>query len=408
MNKISFKGIVDTTLRDGQQSPLLYDYRKYRFNLEDKMSLIKGMLELGINHIELFSPVVSQIEKNDITQIINFVKKQSKKVRMLAHCRIHEYDIEEAVNIGFDGINLYMGVSTLAQKYKYQKNFSQVKKTINKIIKKTRLIYPDLYIRFSIEDAFRTKLSDIYSIYDDLSPYVNTFGIPDTVGIASPEQVGKTVKLLKLRYPNTDLECHFHNDRGLAIANSLSAIEAGAQFIDASIWGLAERSGITSLTALLLNLDTLKKNLGKPYKLSLCYPINVLMGSILKAQVPYTEPVSLTNRTHIAGVHQKAVVGNNKTYEGINLSKFGVNKNQLLLGPLSGWNLLYYYLTNVENFRLSVRDAKLIASEFKQEVAVITADRNPKDILLAIVERLKFRKKAVPQTYKQKRFENLN
>ncbi len=408
MNKISFKGIVDTTLRDGQQSPLLYDYRKYRFNLEDKMSLIKGMLELGINHIELFSPVVSQIEKNDITQIINFVKKQSKKVQLLAHCRIHEYDIEEAVNTGFGGINLYMGVSTLAQKYKYQKDFSQVKKTINKIIKKTRLIYPDLYIRFSIEDAFRTKLSDIYSIYDDLSPYVNTFGIPDTVGIASPEQVGKTVKLLKLRYPNTDLECHFHNDRGLAIANSISAIEAGAQFIDASIWGLAERSGITSLTALLLNLDLLKKNLSKSYKLSLCYPINVLMGSILKAQVPYTEPVSLTNRTHIAGVHQKAVVGNNDTYESVNLSKFGVNKNQLLLGPLSGWNLLYYYLTNVENFRLSVKDAKLIAGEFKQEVAVITPDRNPKDILLAIVERWKLRKKAVPKTYKQKRFENLN
>ena len=187
--------------------------------------------------------------------------------------------------------------------------------------------YPHIYLRFSAEDSFRTPLEDMFRMYDKVHQLVNTFGMPDTVGIATPTIVAERIKALKERYPKVDLECHFHNDRGLSLINAITAVQSGASYIDTSIWGMAERSGITSVTGLLLNLYYEDKSLCKDYNLKICYPLNVLMGSILKLQVSPTEPTSITNRTHTAGVHQKAVLNNSYVYEAHDLKNFGVDKN---------------------------------------------------------------------------------
>ncbi|MDO8610621.1 MAG: LeuA family protein, partial [bacterium] len=350
MNQFHFKGLIDTTLRDGQQSPLLFDTNTYRFTLEDKKTLINGLVKLGIRFFEFFSPVVSETEKNDFIELKSFIKTiTDEKIILMAHCRCHSDDVEQAISIGFNGLNLYMGVSKIAQNYSHNYSFTEILELTKSIISNLRKKYPELYIRFSVEDTFRTPLSDVFQVYDQLHTYVNTFGMPDTVGVATPILVAKRVDALKKRYPHVNLECHFHNDRGYSLINAVTAIEHGVSYIDTSLWGLAERSGITSTTGLLLNLLFTDKKLVKNYNLNLCYPLNVLMGSILKAQVPYTEPVSLTNRTHTAGVHQKAILNNKKVYEAHNLEQFGVSNNQVLLGPLSGWNLIYYYLKEVDN-----------------------------------------------------------
>lgn len=404
-----FKGIIDITLRDGQQSPLLFDSYKYRFSLNDKKKLVSGLINLGVSHIEFFSPSVSKIEKSEFIEIKNYIKSLTKrKIYLLAHCRCVDQDIREAIDAGFDGLNLYMNGTKIARKYGYKKNLSQLRAHIKKTIKKIRDENPKIYIRFSIEDAFRTPLKDIYSIFDDLYGLVDTFGIPDTVGLATPDSVRERITSLKVRYPKVDLECHFHNDRGFALINTITAIQSGVHYADTSIWGLAERSGIASTTGVLLNLSKLNKKYVKGYNLNLCYPINVLMGSILKMQVPYNEPVSITNRTHIAGVHHKAVLNSAKIYEAHHLESFGVTKKQMLLGPLSGWNLIYYYLREFEYFDISEDEAKDISRNFKNDSEKINRRLRPEQLLVQIAKKHKISKIHVEKKYFEKRVENLN
>ncbi len=401
--------IVDTTFRDGQQSPLLFDTLKYRFSLEEKKLLLAGLIELGITHLEFFSPVVGKAEQDDVAALIAYAKTlTSKPLLFLGHCRCHATDIERALAVGCNGLNLYLGVSSLAQAHNAQKSLKDSIALASGVAGEVRGQHPNMYIRFSAEDAFRTNRDDLHAIYDAMYPFVNTFGIPDTVGLAEPDDVTEVVTELRLRYPKVELECHFHNDRGLAIANVLAAVRAGVKYIDASIWGLAERSGIPSVTGVLFNLSKKHGQLLEDYNLSQCYPINVLMASILNTLVPYSEPVSLTNRTHTAGVHQKAVLNEKKVYEAHNLHDFGVDKNQLLLGPLSGWNLIYYYLKEVENYAISREQAKLITEQFKNQTHEIGRGRKPEDLLIKLVGQYDIPKNELPVGVEETRLENLD
>jgi homocitrate synthase len=404
---LKFKDFIDTTLREGQQSPLLFDTFKYHFDLKEKKQIIKSLIELGISHFEFFSPMVSDIERKDFLKIKSYVRSiSSRKIFLLAHCRCNLNDILTAIKTGFDGLNFYMGISKLAQQ-----TYGKSKKEIIELIKQTvifvRKKYPQIYLRFSIEDGFRTPLGDIFLVYDQISKFVNTFGLPDTTGVATPDEVKRRIKLLKKRYPQNYLECHFHNDRGYALINTLTAIENGAEYIDTSVWGLGERSGIASITGVLLNLYYLDNKIAEKYRLELCYPLNVLLGSILKMQVPATEPVSLTNRTHIAGVHQDAVLKNKTRYEAHPLERFGVTSRQLLLGPLTGWHHIYYYLKEIKNLKIDEEKAKEITKTFKNKVTK-EKNKNPEEVLIEIVKKYSLVKMELPSDFEKKRVEKLD
>jgi len=389
-----FKGLIDTTFRDGQQSPLMFDSFKYRFNINEKKKIFEALVKLGIRHFEFFSPVVSPIENKDFQELLKFSKQITKeKIFFLAHCRCHPKDIKEAIKTGFDGLNLYMGISKHAQKYHFKKTKEELFKIIKDTIIKTKKAYPNIYLRFSAEDFFRTSLEDIFEIYDQIHKFVDTFGVPDTVGIATPDEVEKIIKILKKRYPQKNIECHFHDDRGYALINAQKAVENGAEFIDTSVWGIAERSGITSCTGLLLNLYHLDKKLVKNYNLNICYPLNILLGSILKIQVPFKEPVSLTNRTHTAGVHQKAILNSKKSYEAHHLEIFGVNKKNILLGPLSGWHLIYYYTKEILSYKIDEFQAKEITKIYKENIYQIKKNYSPEKVLLSIIKKFQLKKR---------------
>jgi homocitrate synthase len=400
----NFKGIIDTTLREGQQSPLLFDTFKYFFSLEEKKQIVKSLINLGVEMIEFFSPAVNEKEASDFKKIKKYLNSiTSKKILLLAHCRTKKEDIEISLKFGFNGLNLYMGLSKSARRV-YGKSLKEIAQTVWQTIFELRKKYPSLYLRFSAEDAFRTPLKDIFFVYDKIYPYVNTFGFPDTTGMATPEMVKRILKRLKRRYPKANFECHFHNDRGFALINTLEAIKEGCQFADVSILGIGERSGITSLTGLLFNLYHFDKNLVKKYNLHLCYPLNVLLSTILKIQVPWTEPVSLTNRTHIAGVHQHAILKEKITYEAHQLEKFGVTKTQLLLGPLSGWHSIYYYLKEIEGYLISEEKAKTISKEFKKMSSKLK-EIKPEELLKKICEKHSLTKIALPQKERERRVE---
>jgi homocitrate synthase len=399
--------IMDTTFRDGQQSPLWYDTQTNVPSLEEKLNLLEGILKLGVKHLEFFSPIVGTKEAEEFVEVKKYIQAQAPNVILHAHCRCNEKDIQLALDAGFTALNLYFGTSKESIKGNHNKSIADIKTISLKIITDLRKTYPSMWLRFSGEDAFRTDIETLCAVYSPLENLVDAFGTPDTVGVATPALVGERILMLRKAYPKVELECHFHNDRGFSTINALTAVQAGAKYIDCSVWGIAERSGITSTTALLLNLYEEDPAYVQGYDLSMSYPVNVILGSIFRMQIPTTEPVSLTNRTHIAGVHQNAVTKDAAVYEAHSLEKFGVGQRDLILNHLSGYNTIYYYLKEVENFQLSKEEAREISEEFKNRTREVTKTKDARELLLDIAASRNLRKTVLPQNMQKRRLENL-
>jgi homocitrate synthase len=379
--------IIDTTLREGQQTSLLHDYYKYYYTQQDKIDIIQALILYGIKFIELFAPIVSPQEAEDFQAIKekrDALVTQKGYTFLLAHVRAHRDDVEAAIEAGFDGLNMYMGTSPESRSYNHGKDLDEITTRVGSLLEEIRRNYPHVILRFSGEDAFRTPLEHLFQVYDPIVHLVDRLGMPDTVGVATPDQVTERVYAFRQRYPNTPLETHFHDDRGFGLVNALAALGAGAQYINTTILGLGERSGITSLTALLFNLFIDRRySFLEGYHLRGSYPINVLAAAKLKTLVPAKEPVSLTNRTHTAGVHQGAVLRSSNTYEAYPLDMFGVSDRDILLGPLSGWNVIHYFLKEIHYFQIDEATARQVTTRFKERIYT-NGNKSPADLLLHI------------------------
>lgn len=404
--------IIDTTLREGSQSSLLHDHYKYFFNQSDKIEIVRALIIYGVKFIELFAPTVSPREKEDFEAIKaarDSLITQKGYTFLLAHVRCHPADVEAAVEAGFDGLNFYIGTSPTAQSYSHGNDLPAIIARAQPLLEEVRRTYPHLILRFSGEDAFRTSEDDLLRVYDSIVPFVDRLGTPDTVGVATPPQVVRRLQALRAQYPRMDFEGHFHNDRGFGLINALEAVRGGMRYIDTTLLGIGERSGITSMTALLFNLY-LEKEYDKleGYHLRGSYPINVLIADKLHKLVPSTEPVSLTNRTHTAGVHQKAMLNNSATYEAHPLDQFGVTESEILLGPLSGWNIIHYFLKEIKGYHLGEGKAKEIAAVFKERVYQLGPDQSPADFLVHLTEKeFGLTRIAVPEPFRDKIVQNM-
>jgi homocitrate synthase len=397
--------IMDTTLREGSQTSLLHDHYKYFFSQTDKVEIAQALIIYGVKFIELFAPIVSPQERDDLAAIQVVRDKlitQKGYTFLLAHVRCHPDDVQSAVEAGFDGLNFYIGTSDQARSNGHGKNLDEIIYRARSLIEQVRRDYPHLILRFSGEDAFRTREADLFRVYDEIVPLVHRLGTPDTVGVATPTAVVHRVKALRQRYPGIDLEGHFHDDRGFALVNALEAVKNGMRYIQTTLLGIGERSGIPSMTALLFNLfiDREYDKL-EGYHLRASYPVNVLLASKLNKLVQSKEPVSLTNRTHTAGVHQKAVLNDAATYEAHHLDQFGVTESEILLGPLSGWNMIYYFLKEIKYYEIDQATAKEIAQVFKTRVYDIGPDESPAQVVMGIAEQeFKLRRLDIPEPYR--------
>jgi len=249
--------IIDTTLREGSQSSLLHDHYKYFFSRPDKMEIARALIGFGVKFIELFAPIVSPQEREDfaaIKSVRDEMIMQKGYTFLLAHVRCHPDDVESAIKAGADGLNFYIGLSDVSRNYNHGKNFDTIISRARALLEEVRRNHPELILRFSGEDAFRTPEANLFRVYDEIAPLVVRFGTPDTVGVATPAGVRRRIEVLRQRYPDVDCEGHFHHDRGFALVNALEAVNAGMRYINTTLLGVGERSGITSMTALLFNL----------------------------------------------------------------------------------------------------------------------------------------------------------
>lgn len=393
--------IIDSTLREGQQTSLLHDHHKYFFTRTDKEEILRALIICGVKFVELFAPVVSPQEREDfaaLRAIRDGLITQKGYTFLLAHVRCHPRDVESAIAAGADGLNFYIGTSAESRAFNHGRDLDALVTQARRLIEDVRRHHPGLVLRFSGEDAFRTREADLFRVYDEIAPLVDRLGTPDTVGVAAPAGVGARVAALRARYPGVDLEGHFHEDRGFALVNALEAFQHGARYLNTTVLGIGERSGITSFTALLFNLfvdrhyDALEG-----YHLRGLYPLNVLVADKLKMLVPAREPVSLTNRTHTAGVHQSAVLNGAAAYEAHALDQFGVTESEILLGPLSGWNIIHYFLKEIRYFQVDEGAAKEIAAAFKERIYQLAPDVAPAQVLTGLAEEFGLARLALPE-----------
>ena len=382
--------IIDVTLREGQQSSLLHDHYKYFFSTQDKLDIARALILFGVKFIELFAPNVSPKEAEDfaaIRAVRDELIVQKGYTFLLAHVRCHPADVQAAIAAGADGLNMYIGTSDISVSHKHGMTIKDIARAARDLLEDVRKHHPRMVLRFSGEDAFRTSEDNLFRVYDEVAPFIDRLGTPDTVGVATPTVVRSRVGALRDRYARIALEGHFHDDRGFSTVNALEATRSGMQYMNTTLLGIGERSGITSMTALLFNLFVDKEyDKLDGYHLRASYPINVMMADKLRKLVPSREPVSLTNRTHAAGVHTKAVLNNNTTYEAHPLDQFGVTESEVLLGPLSGWNVIHYFLREICGFELDESTAKAVASSFKGKVYRMPLGFSPAGLLIEIAE----------------------
>ncbi len=328
---LSKLAIVDSTLREGEQ------FFKSNFSTGDKVEIARALDQFGVEYIEVTSPTVSPQSYQDCKNLAQL----GLQAKVITHIRCHIEDAKIALDTGVDGINLFMGTSKLLRQFGHGKSIDEIIDIATEVITFIHQQNPQIELRFSTEDSFRSSLSDLLRVYLAINKLgiVNRFGVADTVGIATPHQVYQLIQEMRQCF-SEDIEFHGHNDTGCAIANSFAAFEAGVTHIDTSVLGIGERNGITPLAGLIARLYTLEpETLNQKYSLSYLQKLNQLVAEKIGLSIPFDHCiVGEAAFNHKAGVHTKAILNNSRTYEAINPNDFDLNRSILINHKLTGKN----------------------------------------------------------------------
>ncbi len=325
--------IIESTLREGEQ------FVGANFTTEQKVRIAQALDEFGVEYIELTSPLASPMSETDARAIARL----GLKTRILTHIRCHKEDALRALDTGVDGIDTVIGTSSYLRQFSHGKSIDQIVDLAAEVLTFIREQAPNVELRFSTEDSFRSDESDLFRVYlaVDRLGVVDRLGIADTVGVATPTQVYRLVSTLR-RLVASDIEFHGHNDSGCAIANSYAALEGGATHIDTSVLGIGERNGITPLGGLVARMYTLDREAVKAkYRLDKLREVEELVADMVGIGVPFNNYITgITAFTHKAGIHAKAILNNPETYEALNPTDFGLTRYISIAHRLTGWNAI--------------------------------------------------------------------
>ncbi|KAG5764934.1 hypothetical protein H9Q69_011575 [Fusarium xylarioides] len=345
-NVRNFK-IIESTLREGEQFANSY------FSTETKIKIAKMLDEFGVDYIELTNPAASPQSRDDCEAIC----KLGLKAKILTHTRCTMEDAKLACDCGVDGVDVVIGTSQFLREHSLGgKDMTAITKQAIEVIEyiKSR----GCEVRFSSEDSFRSDLVDLLSIYRAVNNVgVNRVGVADTVGCASPRQVYDLVRTLR-GCVSTDIEVHFHDDTGSAVANAFSALEAGATHVDTSVLGIGERNGITALGALMARMmPTSRDYILSKYKLQELKKIEDFVAECVEINVPFNNPITgFCAFTHKAGIHAKAILNDPSTYEILKPEDFGLSRYVHFTSRLTGWNAIK---SRVDQLGLKMTDAQV-------------------------------------------------
>lgn len=365
--------IIESTLREGEQ------FSTARFNQAQKIEMAGLLDDFGVEMIEMTSPCASEQSAADIRVLANL----GLKARILTHIRCKREDALQALETGAHGIDLVIGTSPQLIQHSHGKNVRQIIDSALDVLEFVRTQSPDVILRFSTEDTFRSRESDLLRIYLAVadSGLVNRLGVADTVGVALPSQVYAMVHQL-VRLTGLDIEFHGHNDSGCAVANACAALEAGATHIDTTVLGIGERNGITPLGGLIARLYTLNRTYVSKYDLRLLPAIDARIAELCDIAIPFSNYITGSSAfIHKAGIHAKAVLADPSTYEAINPHDFGLNREIPIDHHLTGWNAVR---NRAQFLGLYLDDAVIqtITRQIKEQAAMQPLTSNQIDAML--------------------------
>ncbi|MGM0418850.1 MAG: 2-isopropylmalate synthase [Thermodesulfobacteriota bacterium] len=355
--------IFDTTLRDGEQSP------GATMNIAEKVRIANRLEELGVDVIEAGFPAASQGDFDAVAQI----SKNAQRSIIAGLCRAGKADIDrawEAVkHAKYPRIHTFLATSDLHMKYKLNMEPEEVLKKAVEAVSYAKSLTDD--VEFSAEDGSRSDKDFLCRVVEAvIDAGATTVNIPDTVGYALPDEYGGLIKYVMENTKNIDkavISVHCHNDLGLAVANTLSAVKAGARQAEVTINGLGERAGNTALEEFVMTLNTRVEDLNLTTEIDTTkiYPTSRLVSMITGIMVQPNKAIIGANAfAHESGIHQDGVLKNPMTYEIMKPETVGLRSNKMILGKHSGKAAIRTRLEDM-GYKLSDDEVAVVAKEFK-------------------------------------------
>jgi 2-isopropylmalate synthase len=331
--------IFDTTLRDGEQSP------GCSMDLKEKVRLARQLQSLGVDVIEAGFPIASEGD----FEAVKAVAAECRDVTVAALCRTAEQDVRRAA-LALRGaaqprIHTFVATSDVHLQYKLKKTRAEVIDMTRRAVRLARNFADE--VEFSAEDATRSDVNYLCEVFETAAAEGATIlNVPDTVGYTFPAEYTELVRTVRERVVgNRDItiSVHCHNDLGLAVANSLAAIDAGARQIECTVNGIGERAGNASLEEIVMAMRVRADRL--PFETRIdgpqLYPTSQLLSQIIGFGVQPNKAIVGRNAfAHEAGIHQHGVISNPLCYEIMTPESVGVPANALVLGKHSGRHAL--------------------------------------------------------------------
>lgn len=373
----------DTTLRDGEQSP------GASMNIREKLQVASQLVKLNIDVIEAGFPIASPGDFEAVQEVSKNIK--GPVIAGLARCL--DEDIERAAGALESAekprIHVFLATSEIHMKYKLKKPEDEVLELAVKGILKAKKYVDD--VEFSPEDASRTDPGFLCRVIKEvIKAGAKTINIPDTVGYSVPDEFGSLIKLISEKVENIReaiISVHCHNDLGLAVANSIAAINNGAEQVECTINGIGERAGNASLEEIVMILDTRKDmfpEVSTKIKTHELVKTSRLVSNLTGIVVQPNKAIVGENAfAHEAGIHQDGVLKKETTYEIMKPESVGAGKSKLVLGKHSGRHAFKNHLESL-GFHLSEEEINHVFEGF-----ISLADKKKTvfdDDIIALVE----------------------
>ncbi len=356
--------IFDTTLRDGEQAP------GATMNLEEKLLIAKALEKMGVDVIEAGFPAAS----NGDFEAVNRIAQTIKNSTICALARAKKNDIERAAAAVKPAlrprIHTFLATSPIHMEFKLKMDEAQVLEAIKESVTLARSLCPE--VDWSPEDATRSNRDFLFKAIEvAINCGATAINIPDTVGYTTPEEYFDLISAIKNNVANIDkaiISAHCHNDLGLAVANSLAAMRAGARQIECTINGIGERAGNAALEEIVMAIKT------RPdfYKIetaidtTMISRISKLVANITGFAVQNNKAIVGANAfAHESGIHQDGMLKNRSTYEIMTPQSVGLEKTNLRLGKLSGRAAFKDHLREL-GYELSEEVLNLTFAKFKE------------------------------------------
>lgn len=327
--------IFDTTLRDGEQMPGV------ALAPEEKLQIALALDEAGVDMIEAGFAAVSKEEAAAIRQIA----REVSRAEVVSLARMTKSDVDAAVAADVDVVHVFIATSDVHMKYKLGMTREQVLRAVEEVIPYAKS--HGVRVLFSAEDATRSDLDFLAEVYKTaIEVGADEINVPDTVGIMTPSRMAFLVKFLRERLPRVPMHVHCHDDFGMAVANTVAAIEAGADVAQVVVNNFGERAGNAALEEVVAALHFLlgyKTNV----RLEKLYELSRLVSRLFGVPVPPNKAVVGDNAfSHEAGIHVHGVLNNPFTYEPMTPEAVG-NRRRIVLGKHSGRHAVVWALKNI-------------------------------------------------------------